>query len=97
MKKTLAVAILIVVAVALSVALAQEPGSCRICWRDGGYFDDNPWYCNEAEDFGYKNCAASAGGCANWKPLCERGNSCRYVLLLDRQRLGLLYTLKDNT
>ncbi len=73
MKKTLAVATLMVVALASSVAFAQGPGSCHICWRDGGYFDDNPWYCNEAEDFGYRNCAAAAPSCANWEPLCERG------------------------
>lgn len=45
--------------------------SCKICWKDGGYFDRNPWYCKDAA-FGYEICSSTGTNCANREPLCER-------------------------
>lgn len=54
-----------------TAALAQWPAPCLICWKDGGYFDDDPWYCRDADDYGYRNCSATQHSCGNWEPLCE--------------------------
>jgi|GEM_PF-2418886 len=73
MRKGLVVVLASVVALASSAAFASWSSNCFICWKDGGYFGDDPWYCNQADDFGYRNCSALPRSCANWEPLCQRG------------------------
>lgn len=72
MRKNLLLALALVAAfVAGTAAVAQWPAPCLICWKDGGYFDDDPWYCKDADDFGYRNCAATQHSCGNGEALCE--------------------------
>lgn len=59
----------VVLAAAVLLAGAAGEGACFICDRraEGG------WFCANADPYGYRTCAPSRYGCANWEPLCESG------------------------